>query len=186
MVPDRLTAPTGTGERPAGRDQQGAPEGCVRNVPDQGMNDTPSSEVKHCALEKVPVSASPRTTPLGWMNSRPLVASHMSTGTYTSVAGRNAFGRVNGTELLPVVAMAPLKWTIPETLLTADLEVPKGALVQPFLRVSGVGAPALAWAAPAPRAGRMTAVAHKAPAAISRSRFTSPRFRGCTGCRPSP
>src|ERR1051326_6120189 len=109
MVPDRLTAPTGTGERPAGRDQQGAPEGCVRNVPDQGMNDTPSSEVKHCALEKVPFSASTLTIPLCWMTSRPLVALHRSTGTKTVVPGWKFAGRVNGTVLLPLVAMAPLR-----------------------------------------------------------------------------
>lgn len=67
-----------------------------------------------------------------------------------------------------------------------DLELLKGASVQPFLRVSWVSAltlavcaaPAVACAAPAPRRGRMTAVAHKAPLAISRSRFTSPHFHG--------
>src|SRR5215472_4233397 len=119
-------------------------------------NWAPSSEVKHWALEKFPPSASTVTTPLGWMTSRPLVALHRSTGTNTLVAGRNAFGSVNGTALVPEVAIAPLKWTIPETLVTAALDVPKGALVQPFLRVSRVSA--LAWlvacAAPAPRRGR--------------------------------
>src|SRR5215472_9736688 len=141
------------------------------------MNDTPSSEVKHWALVKS--WASTLTTPLCWMNRRPLVALHRSTGTNTLVAGRNAFGSVNGTELVPAVAIAPLRWMIPETLVTAALDVPKGALVQPFLRVSAVGGLTLvACAAPAPRRGRMTAVAHKAPLAISRSRFTSPHFRG--------
>src|SRR6266704_1101100 len=46
-----------------------------------------------------------------------------------------------------------------------------------FLRVSGVSALTLvACAAPAPRMGRMTAVAHKAPVAICRSRVTCPHF----------
>src|SRR5690348_2446776 len=103
-------------------------------------NLAPSSEVKHWALEKVPPSASTLTTPLGAMSRRPLVALHRSTGTKTLVAGRNAFGRVNGTALVPEVAIAPLKWTIPETLVTAALDVPKGALVQPFLRVRAVSA----------------------------------------------
>jgi hypothetical protein len=39
----------------------------------QGANDAPSSEVKHCALEKVLPSAWTVTTPLCWMISRPLV-----------------------------------------------------------------------------------------------------------------
>jgi hypothetical protein len=33
---------------------------------------------------------------------------------------------VNGTELLPDVAMAPLKWTIPEMMRTLALDVLKG------------------------------------------------------------
>src|SRR5690349_14332507 len=103
-------------------------------------NWAPSSEVKHWALEKLLPSASTLTTPLGEILSRPLVALHRSTGTKTLVAGRNAFGRVNGTELVPEVAIAPLKWTIPETFVTAALDVPKGALVQPFLRVRAVSA----------------------------------------------
>src|SRR6266700_7071676 len=103
-------------------------------------NCAPSSEVKHWALEKVPPSACTVTTPLGAMNRRPLVALHRSTLTKTLVAGRKAFGSVNGTGLVPLVAIAPLKWTIPETLTTAAFEVPNGALVQPFLRVSGVSA----------------------------------------------
>src|SRR5690348_12375959 len=102
---------------------------------DQGMNDAPSSEVKHWALEKVPPSASTLTTPLCWMNSRPLVALHKSTGTKTLVPGRKFAGRVNGTEFVPLVAMAPLRWTIPEMPRTAALEVAKGALVQPFFSV---------------------------------------------------
>src|SRR6185312_8588049 len=102
-------------------------------------NLAPSSEVKHWALEKVPPSASTFTTPLGAMSSRPLVALHRSMGINTLVGGRKAFGRVNGTGFVPPVAIAPLKWTIPETLTTAALDVPNGALVQPFLRVSGVG-----------------------------------------------
>src|SRR5437667_11497561 len=101
-------------------------------------NLAPSSEVKHWALEKVPPSASTLTTPLGAMSRRPLVALHRSTGTKTLVAGRNAAGSVNGTGLVPPVAMAPLRCMTPPMLRTAALEVPKGALVQPFLSVSGV------------------------------------------------
>src|SRR6266536_2689642 len=96
-------------------------------------NWAPSSEVKHWALEKFP--ACTVTTPLGAMNRRPLVALHRSTGMKTFLAGRKASGRVNGTALVPAVAMAPLKVTIPELPCTAALEVPKGALVQPFLSV---------------------------------------------------
>ena len=51
--------------------------------------------------------------------------------TKTLVVGRNACGRVNGTGLVPEVAIAPLKWTTPLMVRTAALEVPKGALVQP-------------------------------------------------------
>src|SRR5215471_8169478 len=146
------------------------------SVPDQGMNDTPSSEVKHWALEKPP-SDWTVTTPLCWMNRRPLVALHKSTGTKTFVPGRKFAGSVNGTVLVPEVAMAPLKWTTPLMLRTAALDVAKGALVQTFLRVSWVSAlTCFACAAPAPRRGRMTAVTHKAPVAISRSRFTDPHF----------
>src|SRR5207248_106607 len=65
------------------------------------------------------------------MNRRPFVALHRSTLTKTLVVGRNACGRVNGTGLVPEVAIAPLKWTTPLMVRTAALEVPKGALVQP-------------------------------------------------------
>src|SRR6266567_604275 len=129
----------------------------VRLVKNAGAlaNEAPSSEVKHWALEKLSPSACTVTTPLGAMNRRPLVALHRSTGMKTFLAGRKASGRVNGTALVPLVAIAPLKWTIPETLVTAALEVPKGALVQPFLRVSGVSV--IACAAPVLRRGSMTA-----------------------------
>src|SRR5262249_8869071 len=70
-------------------------------------NWAPSSEVKHWALEKS--WASTLTTPLGWMTSRPLVALHRSTGTHKLVTEQNAFGKVNGTALVPEVAIAPLK-----------------------------------------------------------------------------
>src|SRR5262245_65906098 len=55
-------------------------------------------------------------------------------------AGRKPAGRVKGTMLLCVVAMAPLRWTIPEMVRTAAPEVPKGALVQAFWSVSEVKA----------------------------------------------
>src|SRR5215467_9270547 len=92
----------------------------------------------HWALEKVPPSASTVTTPLGAMSRRPLVALHRSTGTNTLLAGRKATGSVNGTALVPPVAMAPLKCMTPPMLRTAALEVAKGALVHPFFSVSAV------------------------------------------------
>ena len=49
---------------------------------------TPSSDVKQAAFEKTPPSACTVTVPFGWIRSRPFVALHRSTGTYTSVAGR--------------------------------------------------------------------------------------------------
>src|SRR5260370_1149951 len=73
-----------------------------------------SSEVKHWALEKgSPFCCCTVTIPLDAMSSRPFVALHRSTGTKTLVDGRNDAGRTNGSGLLPDVAMAPLKWTIP-------------------------------------------------------------------------
>src|SRR5690242_17919663 len=81
-------------------------------------NLAPSSEVKHWAFDTLLPSASTLTTPLGAMLSRPLVALHKSTRAKTLVAGRKAFGRVNGTGLVPDVAIAPLRWTIPEMLVT--------------------------------------------------------------------
>src|SRR5579859_2230415 len=101
-------------------------------------NETPSNEVKHAALLNAPPSAWTVTTPVGSICSRPLAALHRSTGTNTTLAGRNAAGRVNGTGLLPVVAMAPLKCTIPEIVRTSAAEVPNGEPVQPFCNVSGV------------------------------------------------
>src|SRR5579859_3636827 len=77
------------------------------------------------------------------MSRRPLVALHRSTGTNTFVAGRIDAGSVNATGLVPVVAMAPWKWTTPEIVLAAALAVPKGPLVQPFCSVSGVYPPGL-------------------------------------------
>src|SRR5215470_10959359 len=71
----------------------------VKNCPDFA-NETPSSEVKHWALEKL-VSASTVTTPFGWMNSRPLVAPQRSTGTKTLVLGRKAAGRAPAGQVLP-------------------------------------------------------------------------------------
>ena len=81
-------------------------------------NTTPSSEVKHAALLKAPPSAWTVTTPVGSTCSRPLVALHQSTGTNTTCAGRNEAGSVKGTGLVPVVAMAPSRWTIPEMVRT--------------------------------------------------------------------
>src|SRR5215472_1975144 len=89
-------------------------------------------------MEKLPPSACTLTVPWGEMSRRPLVALHRSTGTKTLAAGRKPAGSVNGTELVPDVAMAPLSWTIPEMVRTAALEVPNGALVHPFTSVSGV------------------------------------------------
>src|SRR5215469_6519424 len=94
-------------------------------------NQAPSSEVKHAALLNAPPSASTVTTPVGSICSRPLVALHRSTGTNTTLAGRNPAGRVNGTGLVPEVAIAPLKWMIPEMARTAGAAVPNGALNQP-------------------------------------------------------
>src|SRR5579863_4595274 len=101
-------------------------------------NETPSSEVKHPALLNAPPSAWTLTTPVGSICSRPLVALHRSTGTNTTRAGRNAAGRVNGTGLVPEVAIAPLRWMIPEMVRTAGPEVPNGELNQPFCSVRGV------------------------------------------------
>src|SRR5215469_15049330 len=101
-------------------------------------NETPSSEVKHAALLNVPPSAWTVTTPVGSICSRPLVALHRSTGTNTVWAGWKAAGRVNGTGLLPVVAMAPSRCTIPEIVRTAAAAVPNGAFVQPFCNARGV------------------------------------------------
>ena len=63
--------------------------------------------MKHAALLNSPLSASTVTTPDGSICSRPLVALHRSTATNTVLAGRNPAGRVNGTGLVPVVAIAP-------------------------------------------------------------------------------
>src|SRR6516165_10269246 len=104
----------------------------------QGANETPSSEVKHAALPDAPPSASTVTTPVGSICSRPLVAVQRSTWANTTLTGRKPAGRVNGTGLVPEVAIAPLRWTMPEMVRTAGAEVPNGELNQPFCRVSGV------------------------------------------------
>ena len=75
--------------------------------------------MKHAALLNVPPSASTVTTPVGSICSRPLVAVHRSTGTNTTLTGQNAAGSVNGTGLVPEVAIAPLRWMIPEMVCTA-------------------------------------------------------------------
>src|SRR5258708_36365234 len=62
--------------------------------------DAPSREVKHCALEKL-VSAWTCAFPAVSMTRRPLVAPHMSTGTYTVVEGRNPAGSVKAKALVP-------------------------------------------------------------------------------------
>lgn len=71
------------------------------------------------------------------MDSRPFVALHMSTGTYTSVAGRIVAGRVNASDDVPL-AIAPFKWTTPPMTLAAAADVPNGAFVQPFSSVTGL------------------------------------------------
>src|SRR5438874_486951 len=85
--------------------------------------DAPCGEVWHWALEKVPPSARTVTTPLGLMSKLPLVVLHRSIGTCTLVAGRKPTGSVNGTGLVPLVLIAPLKWTTPLMLLTSAFEV---------------------------------------------------------------
>src|SRR5215471_12796659 len=102
-----------------------------------GANETPSSEVKHWALDQLPPSASTVTEPSAWMNKSPLVAPHRSTGTKILRAGRSPGGKVKATWLVPFVCMAPSKWTMPEMLRTAGLAVPNPYLTQPFWRVSG-------------------------------------------------
>src|SRR5256885_119376 len=57
------------------------------------------------------------------MSKLPLVVLHRSTGTCTLVAGRKPTGSANGTALVPVVAIAPLKWTTPWMLLTAAFDL---------------------------------------------------------------
>src|SRR6516225_10479563 len=147
----------------------------VNEVPD-AANEAPSSEVSVWASNQV-CSAFTVTTPLGVMSSRPAVAAPRSTGTQTLVAGRSPVGKVNGTGLAPVVAIAPLRWTIPLMLVTAGAPVPVEKSAQPFCSarlvqviVSGCGADAAAWAVAAPATGSATAAAHIAPTAVRRSR----------------
>src|SRR5580704_2338910 len=76
------------------------------------------------------------------MNSRPFVASHMSTGTYTSALGVRLGGRVNtvaddGLD----AAMAPWKWTTPLMDVAAGFAVPKPVALQPLTGVRVVTAP---------------------------------------------
>src|SRR6266568_4709674 len=132
-------------------------------------NEAPSSEVKHWALENVPPSGSTSTTPLGAMCRRPLVALHRSTGTKTLVAGRNDAGRTNGSGLVPDVAMAPLKWTIPPMMATEGWPVLNGPAVQPLSSVRLVNVTACAAVAPKNCTGSSAPTAHKAPTAICRS-----------------
>src|SRR5579859_256500 len=156
----------------------------------------PSSEVKHAALLNVPPSAWTVTTPVGSICSRPLVASHRSTGMKTGLAGRNAAGSVNGTGLVPVVAIAPLRWTMPEMVRTAGAEVPNGEPVQPFCSVSGVqplvsgfGADVAACAAAVPRTptGRVTASTLTAQTASRRGlRVTARRLPPSVRANISP
>src|SRR6266480_2194469 len=111
-------------------------------------NEAPSSEVKHWASAKPGSCCSTVTTPLGAMSRRPFVALHMSTGTNTLVAGRNDAGRTNGFGLVPDVAMAPLKWTIPPMMATEGLPVPNGPAVQPLSSVRLVNVTACAAVTP--------------------------------------
>lgn len=93
--------------------------GCMKPLADSA-NDAPSSEVRHCALAKLPASASTVTVPVESMNSRPLVG------------------------FVLVVAIAPSNCTMPDTSDTAGCRRPPGALVQPFCSVNGVNVAALA------------------------------------------
>lgn len=52
--------------------------------------------------------------------------------------GRKALGSVKASELVPLVAMAPLNWTIPETSRTWGWAVPYEVFSQPFRSVSEV------------------------------------------------
>src|SRR5215469_555978 len=72
------------------------------------------------------------------MFSRPLFPPHISTEMKTSLAGRSPAGRTNGSPLVPLVQIAPLKCTIPEMVRTAAFAVPDGAFIQPFWSVSGL------------------------------------------------
>src|SRR5215472_4438027 len=76
--------------------------------------------------------------PLGRIRSRPLSPPQRATGMKTTLAGRNPFGRINGSLFVPFVQMAPLKRTIPEKLRTAAFADPRGAFIQPFWSFSGV------------------------------------------------
>src|SRR6516225_5477404 len=118
------------------------------------------------------------------MFSSPAVALSRSTGTATLVAGRSPAGRVNATGLLPLVWIAPLRWTIPLMLVTAAAAVPLPYSAQPFCSVrlvqvvvSACGADVAAWAVAAPASGSATAAAHTAPAAVRRRRRARPPFR---------
>ena len=54
----------------------------------------------------------------------------------TTPDGLKDEGSVNGTGFAPVVAMAPLKTTMPLTRATAGFQVPNGLAVQPFWSVN--------------------------------------------------
>src|SRR4051812_33452806 len=84
----------------------------VSGVKSERVNEAPSREVKHWALENVPPSAWTPTEPLGWMTLRPFVLPQRLTGTYTLVPGRRPLGSVNATAVVPL-EIAPLKRTIP-------------------------------------------------------------------------
>src|SRR5262249_15101017 len=103
-----------------------------------GANETPSSEVKHWALDQSPPSASTVTEPSAWMNRSPLVAPHRSTGTKTLRVGRSPGGKVKATWLVPLVCMAPSRWTMPEILRAAGLAVPFPSLASRVPKVQGV------------------------------------------------
>src|SRR5215469_865386 len=147
------------------------------NEPADFANEAPSSEVKHAALLNAPPSACTVTTPVGSICNRPLVALQRSTATNTAAAGRNTAGKVNGTGLVPVVAIPPSRCTIPEIVRAAAAEVPNGELAQPFCSVSAVqplasagGAAVAACAVTLPRTptGSATAIAATAQLASRR------------------
>ena len=90
------------------------------------------------SVGEVPPSASTVTTPLGWMNKRPLVALHRSTGTIHAGRRPEAGGQRKRTGSVPAVAIAPLKLDHPADLPHRRVRVQNGAFVHPLASVSAV------------------------------------------------
>jgi hypothetical protein len=100
-------------------------------------NETPSSEVKHCASENDPFALA-LTVPVGSMMRRPALPSHMSTGTMTLLSGRNAAGSVKAWPVVPP-AIAPLRRMVfNHTRAAPAFRVPKLVSVQPLSSASSV------------------------------------------------